>query len=81
MLTGVQRHESTRLEAVLDAIQVPRLGRGRPRKKPDHLIADTGYSYPTYREPLMKRDIPYTIPQRRDQRERRAKRLGGKPGF
>ena len=81
VLTGGQSHESTQLEAVLDAIRVPRMGPGRPRKRPDHLIADKGYSYPTCRDLLRKRAIPHTIPERRDQRERRAKRPGRKPSF
>ena len=81
VLTGGQRHESTQLEAVLDEIRVPRVGRGRPRKKPDRLIADKGYSYPTCRDLLRKRRIPHTIPERRDQRERRARCAGRKPGF
>ncbi|HET8630439.1 MAG TPA: IS5 family transposase [Thermomicrobiales bacterium] len=43
VLTPGRRHESTQLAAVLDAIRVPRRGgRGRPRKRPDHLIADKG---------------------------------------
>ena len=81
VFTGGQRHESTQLEAVLDAIRVARLGSGRPRKKPGHLIADKGYSYPTCRDLLRKRGIPHTIPERRDQRQRRAKHPGRKPGF
>ena len=39
-----QRHESTQLEPLLDAIRVPRPGPGRPRKRPAHLTADRGYS-------------------------------------
>jgi transposase len=62
---------------VLDAIRVPRPGnRGRPRKRPAHVIADKGYSYPKCREQLRQRGIPHTIPERRDQRERRARRPG-----
>ena len=43
IVTAGQRHESTQLEAVLDAIRVPRLpgAAGRPRKRPEHLIADS----------------------------------------
>ncbi len=77
VLTAGQVHESTQLEPVLDAIRVPRPGgRGRPRKRPDHLIADKGYSYQTCRTLLRRRGIPHTIPERRDQRERRARRPG-----
>ncbi len=77
VVTPGQRHESTQLASVLDAIRVPRPGgRGRPRKRPDHVIADKGYSYPTCRRLLRRRGIAHTIPQRRDQRRRRAARRG-----
>jgi len=77
VLTPGERHESTQLGAVLDAIRVPRQGGcGRPRKRPDHVIADKGYSYPACRALLRRRGIPHTIPERRDQRRRRATRRG-----
>lgn len=77
VLTPGQRHDSTQLGPVLDAIRVPRPGhRGRPRKRPDHLIADKGYSYSKCRDQLRQRGIPHTIPERQDQRERRARRPG-----
>lgn len=71
------------LEPVLAGIRVPRPGgRGRPRTRPDRLIAkkvsrtDKGYSYPRCRRLLRARQIPHTIPERRDQRTRRAARRG-----
>jgi Transposase DDE domain len=77
VVSAGQRHESTQLGAVLDAIRVPRFpGAGRPRKRPEHLIADKGYSYPSCRRPLRGRGIRHTIPERRDQRERRMRRPG-----
>ena len=77
VLTPGQRHESTQLAAVLDAIRVPRPGgRGRPRKRPDHVIADKGYSHESCRRLLRGRGIAHTIPERRDQRRRRAVRRG-----
>jgi hypothetical protein len=59
-----QRHSSTQLEGLLDAMRVPRAQSmpGRPRKRPDRL--------------LRRRGISHTIPERKDQKERRAKRLG-----
>ncbi len=82
VLTPGQRHDSTQLEPVLDAIRVPRPeGRGRPRKRPDHLIGDKGYSYERCRRVLRRRGIPHTIPERADQRTRRAGRPGRKPTF
>jgi transposase len=77
VITAGQRHDSTQLVPVLHGIRVPRPGgRGRPRTRPDRLIADKGYSYPHCRELLRRRQIPHTIPERSDQRTRRAARRG-----
>ncbi len=77
VLTPGQRHDSTQLGAVLDAIRVPRRGRrGRPRRRPTRVIADKGYSYPTCRRLLRRRGIKQTIPERHDQRQHRRRRPG-----
>lgn len=77
MITAGHRHDSTQLIPVLDGICVPRPGgRGRPRTRPDRLIADKGYSYSRCRRRLRARQIPHTIPERSDQRARRAARPG-----
>jgi transposase len=82
VVTPGQRHGSTQLEGLLDAVRVPRPegSPGRPRKRPDRLIADRGYSYPSCRGLLRKRGIPHTVPERKDQRDRRAGRPGRRPG-
>jgi len=81
LVTAGQRHESTQLGPLLDAIRVPRPGLGRPRKRPAHLVADRGYSFPTCRRLLRRRGIAHTIPERSDQRAARARRgaRGGRP--
>ncbi len=61
---------------VLDAIRVPRAGKGRPRKRPDQVLCDKGYSYPACRKALRQRGIKAVIPERSDQRERRAAKAG-----
>jgi transposase len=77
VITAGHRHDSTQLEPVLAGIRVPRPGgRGRPRTRPERLIADKGYSYARCRQLLWQRQIPHTIPERRDQRARRATRPG-----
>jgi transposase len=79
VVTEGQRHDSTQLEAVLDGIRVPRPGGvGRPRKRPDHVLADKGYSYKRCRALLRKRGISHTIPERKDQK---ARRKGRPPAF
>jgi len=79
-LTAGQRHESTQLEPVLDGIRVPRR-RGRPRKRPDQVALDKGYSYPKCRRVLRCRGIRHVIPERKDQREHRQAKgyRGGRP--
>lgn len=80
VLTGGQRHESTQLEATLDGIRVPRK-RGRPRKRPQQVVGDKGYSYRKCRQALRRRGIRHVIPERKDQREQRRKKgpAGGRP--
>jgi len=79
-VTPGQWGDNPQLAPLLDAIRVPRSGgRGRPRKRPDHLVADKGYSHPSTRRLLRRRGIPHTIPERTDQRERRARRPGRRP--
>jgi transposase len=75
-ITPGQQHDCTQLQALLDSIRIPRFGKGRPRKRPDHLIADRGYSYPFCRRFLLQRGIPHTIPERKDQSARRCKKPG-----
>jgi len=83
VLSAGQRHGSTQLEGLLDAVRVPRPPSmpGRPRKRPDHLLADRGYSFESCRRLLRRRGISHTIPERKNQKEHRALRPGRRPGF
>ncbi|KJS53010.1 transposase [Streptomyces rubellomurinus subsp. indigoferus] len=76
--------DCTMLPDVLDAIRVPRVGTGRPRTRPDRVVADKAYSSRKIRRLLRRRRIKATIPERRDQiagRARRASRGGRPPVF
>ncbi len=69
---------------MLEKIRVPRLGTGRPRKKPDSLAADKAYSNGPCREYLRSRGIRHTIPEKTDSqaaRLRKGARGGRPPGF
>ncbi|WP_405434986.1 IS5 family transposase [Streptomyces anulatus] len=81
LLTGGNVNDCTRFEDVLDSIRVPRIGPGRPRIRPDHVIADKGYSSRKIRAYLRKRGIRHTIPERIDQASGRLRRgaRGGRP--
>jgi len=76
VVTPGQPHGSTQLEELLDAVRVGREAGepGRPRKRPSHLLAERGYSYERCRRLLRKRGVSHTIPERKDQKERRAGR-------
>ncbi len=83
-LTEGQGGDNPQLLALLDAISVPTGRPGRPRKRPDHLIADKAYSHPSTRAALRRRRIAHSIPERSDQRDHRARRGsagGGPPAF
>ncbi|WP_455709360.1 IS5 family transposase [Kitasatospora indigofera] len=84
LLTAGQRGDSPQFEPVLEKIRVPRLGPGRPRKRPDSVAADKAYSNRPCREYLRRRGIPHTIPEKADcqaTRLRKGSRGGRPPGF
>lgn len=66
---------------MLEAIRVPRLGRGRPRTRPDRVLADKAYGSRANREYLRARGIPATIPEQSDRVAHRKRRgsAGGRP--
>ena len=81
LLTPGQAGDNPQLLNVLDAIAVHPGGPGRPRKRPDMLIADKGYAHDPTRRALRRRGVRHTIPERRDQIDRRAAKGsgGGRP--
>ncbi|MGG8695746.1 transposase [Streptomyces lividans] len=64
VVTGGNANGCTRFTAVMEGIRVPRLGPGRPRVRPDHVLGDKGYSSKAIRAWLRRRGIPHTIPER-----------------
>ncbi|KIA60826.1 transposase [Nocardia vulneris] len=84
LLTGGQAGESPMMPAVLDAIAVPRLAGGSPRRCPDRVLADKAYSSESNRATLRGKGIGCVIPERADQvahRKRRGRNSGRPPGF
>ncbi len=59
---------STAFDAVLDAVRVPWSGVGRPRRRPDTVIADKAYPARAIRRTLRRRGIRSVIPGRADQK-------------
>ncbi len=84
IITPGQRADCTQFQPVLEKIRTPRLGPGRPRKKPDSVAADKAYSNGPVRNFLRRRGIRHTIPEKTDRqaaRRRKGSRGGRPPGF
>jgi transposase len=86
VLTAGQRGDSPQFAAVLGGIRVPRLGPGggRPRTRPERVLADKAYSSKANRALLRCRGIRAVIPEKDDQaahRLARGRKGGRPPGF
>ena len=84
LVTVGQAGANPQLVSLPDAIRVHDGEPGRPRKKPDMVIADKAYAHDPTRRALRRRGIAHTIPERSDQVARRAakgSRGGRPPGF
>ena len=76
-----QANDSPMLPWLLDGLCVPRLGSGRPRTRPDALLADKAYCSAAHRRALSARGIKVVIPERADQINNRKRKgsQGGRP--
>jgi transposase len=84
LLTPGQAGDNPQLLPLLDQVAVHRDGPGRPRKRPNRVLADKAYSHPSTRAALRRRGIAFTSPQKRDQiahRQRKGSRGGRPPAF
>lgn len=82
MLVGPgQGGDSPMFAHLLDALSVPRVGRGRPRTRPDRALGDKAYSSRANRALLRRRGIQAVIPEPDDQIGHRTRRgsAGGRP--
>ena len=61
--------EVTLLEPTLATIAVPRAGPGRPRQKPERVIADKAYDSDPLRARLARRHIELIVPHRRNRKK------------
>jgi transposase len=80
-VTGGQCGDSPQFISVLAGIRVPRPAGGRPRTRPERVLADKAYTSRANRAYLRRRQIKATIPSKADQdAHRRAKgSAGGRP--
>ena len=81
ILTPGQAGDNPQLLPLLDQVAVGRDGPGRPRTRPERVLADKAYSHPSTRAALRARRIAFTSPERIDQIQRRRAKgsRGGRP--
>jgi transposase len=81
IVTAGQRYDGPWFQPVLEAVRVPRPGRGRPRTRPGRVLADKAYGSRANRAWLRRRGIRCTIRQKADQVANRKKKgsSGGRP--
>ncbi|MCL2585937.1 MAG: IS5 family transposase [Streptosporangiales bacterium] len=81
IVTAGQRGDSPQFIPVLDKIRVPRPRGGRPRTRPDRVLADKAYGSRANRRYLRRLGILCTIPEKKDQAANRRKKgsSGGRP--
>ena len=79
-----QANDSPMFPHLLNAIHVPRLGPGRPRTRPERVLADKAYSSRGNRALLRSRAIKAVIAEPSDQvghRKRKGSKGGRPPAF
>jgi transposase len=67
LVTAEQRHEATMFEPLLEMGAAKRAARGRPRLRPQCVVADKGYNSERIRELLNGKQVKPVIPVRSDQ--------------
>ena len=70
VITAGQQNEQTVFAPLLETGAVKRVGRGRPRIRPQRVVGDKGYSSTTIRRYLRRRGIGVVIPRRSNERRR-----------
>lgn len=81
ILTPGQAGDNPQLLPLLDQVHVKREGPGRPRKRPDRVLADKAYSSPATRRALRACGIAFTSPEKKDHAANRQRKgsAGGRP--
>ena len=68
ILSPGQRHDTLFFEPLMEDGAIKRPGPGRPKRRPDRVVGDKGYSSDDNRSYLQRRGINYTIPRRANEK-------------
>ncbi len=74
IITAGQRGDAPQFLPLMQRIRVSRPAGGRPRTRPDHVLADRAYSSRAIRSDLRRRGIAHTIPEKQGQAGHRLRR-------
>lgn len=69
-LSSANRHEVKLAMATLARVAVPRRGRGRPRTKPERIIADKAYDSKAVRKAMKRKGIDFIVPHLRNRKNK-----------
>jgi DDE family transposase len=61
-LASANHHEVKLAVGTLETVRVPRRGRGRPKQRPEEVVADKAYDSRGFRKCLRSKGITPTIP-------------------
>jgi transposase len=84
LLTSASPHEVKLAVPTLETVRVPRPRGGRPKQRPEELVADRAYDSKRFRRWLRSRGIKPTIPpylRRKRKRPKRGRPVKGGPGY
>jgi len=71
LLTAGQRHEQSVFQSLMEQGAIKRVGRGRPRLRPERVVGDKGYSSRKVRQYLRRRGICPVIARRSNEPHQR----------
>ena len=69
-LSSANRHEMKLAEATLANVSVRRAARGRPRNKPQRIIADKGYDSQRLRDAMKAKRIDFIVPHLKNRKHK-----------
>ena len=84
VLAGANHHEVKLAVGTLETVRVPRPRGGRPKQRPEELVADRAYDSKRFRRWLRSRGIKPTIPpylRRKRKRPKRGRPVTLGPGY
>ena len=68
LITAGQRHEAVAFEQLMEQGAIKRVGKGRPKLRPERVVGDKGYSSGKLRRYLRRKGIRLTVPRKGNER-------------